>query len=135
MPSRRQVLAGSTSLVCTALLGPIRSAVAADVRAITARQGTAKLLEPGEPVITHCQGGGRASLEIFGLMLAGIEDAQNYYGGWMEWSANDEAPVEIQSHDPVPEMPDRGVGANVGGIDRPGVNLRLSRDAGQASAA
>ena len=49
MPSRRQVLAGSTSLACTALLGPIGSAAAADVRAITARRGTAKLLEPDEP--------------------------------------------------------------------------------------
>ena len=45
-------------------------------------------------MITHCQSGGRSSLEIFGLMLAGIEETKNYYAGWMEWSANEEAPVE-----------------------------------------
>lgn len=61
-----------------------------DLRALFAERGVAS----GKTVITHCHSGGRASLGVFGLMLAGIDDTKPYYGGWTEWSANDEAPVE-----------------------------------------
>lgn len=45
------------------------------------------------PVVTHCQGGGRASVDAFALRRLGIP-AKNYYPGWSEWGNDDELPVE-----------------------------------------
>lgn len=49
--------------------------------------------------ITHCQSGGRASLNAFAMELAGYGPIKNYYCGWSEWSASETAPVESpESH-------------------------------------
>ncbi|RUL82540.1 sulfurtransferase [Tautonia sociabilis] len=50
-------------------------------------------LEPGRPVITHCQSGGRASVDAFVLERLGLP-AQNYYLGWSDWGNAAGAPVE-----------------------------------------
>lgn len=52
-----------------------------------------KGLTPEAPAITHCQTGGRASLNAFVMELAGYGPVRNYYCGWSEWSAADDAPV------------------------------------------
>lgn len=44
--------------------------------------------------ITHCQTGGRASLNAFVMELAGYGPAKNYYCGWSEWSPTEDAPIE-----------------------------------------
>lgn len=49
-------------------------------------------VKPGEPVITHCQGGGRASVDAFALERLGLS-ARNYYLGWSDWGNRDETPV------------------------------------------
>ena len=49
-------------------------------------------ITPGEPVITHCQGGGRASVNAFALERAGFP-ARNYYLGWSDWGNADDTPV------------------------------------------
>lgn len=49
-------------------------------------------IKPGEPVITHCQGGGRASVDAFALERLG-HPARNFYLGWSEWGNLDATPV------------------------------------------
>ncbi len=46
-----------------------------------------------QPIATHCQGGGRASVMAFGLELMGAEDVSNYYKSWGEWGNADDTPV------------------------------------------
>jgi thiosulfate/3-mercaptopyruvate sulfurtransferase len=53
-------------------------------------------IKPGETVITHCQGGGRASVDAFVFERLGYP-ARNYYLGWSDWGNADETPVEAES--------------------------------------
>jgi thiosulfate/3-mercaptopyruvate sulfurtransferase len=50
-------------------------------------------VKPGEPVITHCQGGGRASVDAFVMERLGFS-TRNYYLGWSDWGNTEETPVE-----------------------------------------
>jgi thiosulfate/3-mercaptopyruvate sulfurtransferase len=50
-------------------------------------------VRPSEPVITHCQGGGRASVDAFVFERLG-SPTRNYYLGWSDWGNADETPVE-----------------------------------------
>jgi thiosulfate/3-mercaptopyruvate sulfurtransferase len=50
-------------------------------------------VEPGKPVITHCQSGGRASVDAFVFERLGFP-TRNYYLGWSDWGNADETPVE-----------------------------------------
>jgi thiosulfate/3-mercaptopyruvate sulfurtransferase len=49
-------------------------------------------VRPGEPVITHCQGGGRASVDAFALERLGFP-TRNYYVGWSDWGNAEDTPV------------------------------------------
>ncbi|WZO99266.1 sulfurtransferase [Isosphaeraceae bacterium EP7] len=49
-------------------------------------------LKAGEPVITHCQGGGRASVDAFVLERLGFP-ARNYFLGWSDWGNAEETPI------------------------------------------
>jgi thiosulfate/3-mercaptopyruvate sulfurtransferase len=49
-------------------------------------------IKPGEPVITHCQGGGRASVDAFAIGRLG-HPTRNFYLGWSDWGNADETPV------------------------------------------
>ena len=59
----------------------------------------AKLAKAGikgdAPVITHCQGGGRASVNTFVFERLGIK-ARNYYLGWSDWGNASDTPVEVE---------------------------------------
>jgi thiosulfate/3-mercaptopyruvate sulfurtransferase len=59
-------------------------------------------VKPGEPIITHCQGGGRASVDAFVLERLGLP-TRNYYLGWLDWGNTDETP--IQKGKPSSEKP------------------------------
>jgi thiosulfate/3-mercaptopyruvate sulfurtransferase len=50
-------------------------------------------VKPGQPLITHCQSGGRASVDAFALERLG-HPARNYYLGWSDWGNTDETPIE-----------------------------------------
>lgn len=52
------------------------------------------------PVIAHCQGGGRASVNAFVLERLGFR-TRNYYLGWSDWGNAEETPVQVE------ERPDR----------------------------
>ncbi len=49
----------------------------------------------GEPVITHCQGGGRASVNAFVLERLGFK-TRNYYLGWSDWGNAADTPIETE---------------------------------------
>jgi thiosulfate/3-mercaptopyruvate sulfurtransferase len=53
-------------------------------------------VKPGEPVITHCQGGGRASVDAFVFERLGLP-TRNYYLGWSDWGNADDTPVATGS--------------------------------------
>ncbi len=59
------------------------------LQAILARAG----VKSGEPVITHCQSGGRASVDAFVFEHLGFL-TRNYYLGWSDWGNAADTPVE-----------------------------------------
>jgi thiosulfate/3-mercaptopyruvate sulfurtransferase len=50
-------------------------------------------VRPEEPVITHCQSGGRASVNAFVLERLGYP-TRNYYASWADWGNAEDTPVE-----------------------------------------
>jgi thiosulfate/3-mercaptopyruvate sulfurtransferase len=50
-------------------------------------------IKPDEPVITHCQGGGRASVDAFVFERLGFP-TRNYYLGWSDWGNVEDTPIE-----------------------------------------
>lgn len=49
-------------------------------------------IDPDKTAVTHCQTGGRASVDAYALELAGFKNVKNYYCGWSLWSEK-KAPV------------------------------------------
>ncbi len=47
-----------------------------------------------QPIVAHCQTGGRSSVAVLALELAGATQVTNYYRGWSEYSGVLTAPVE-----------------------------------------
>jgi len=47
----------------------------------------------GEPIVTHCQGGGRAALAALAAARAGYGPVTNYYLSFGNWSADAKCPV------------------------------------------
>ena len=61
--------------------------------AIEKKMAAAKLsLE--DPLVAHCQTGGRSSVAVFAMELVGAKHVKNYYRGWSEYSEALTAPVE-----------------------------------------
>lgn len=67
------------------------------LRELTEKAG----VRPGEAVITHCQGGGRASVDAFVFELLGHQ-AANYYPGWSDWGNAADVPIEGQTKAEAP---------------------------------
>jgi thiosulfate/3-mercaptopyruvate sulfurtransferase len=70
-----------------------------DGRFVDEPAARAKLAKAGvrsdEPVITHCQGGGRASVNAFVLERLGFR-TRNYYLGWSDWGNAEDTPVKVE---------------------------------------
>jgi thiosulfate/3-mercaptopyruvate sulfurtransferase len=69
--------------------------------ALKARIAPLSLL-PGQAAITHCQGGGRASVNAFVLERLGIK-ARNYYLGWSDWGNEETTPVREGAEPDAPK--------------------------------
>ena len=52
-------------------------------------------VKPGEAIIAHCQGGGRASVDAFVLERLGFK-TRNYYLGWSDWGNASDTPIEAE---------------------------------------
>lgn len=63
---------------------------AEDLKKLFAEAG----LKPDEPIIAHCQSGGRASLALLAAAHAGYNNVRNYYGSFGEWSRDPQCPIE-----------------------------------------
>ena len=65
---------------------------AADLERIFKEKG----IVPSDEVITYCQIGMRASVDLFALHLMGYDRLRNYYGSWEEWGNRDDTPIEVK---------------------------------------
>jgi len=57
-------------------------------------------MTPGEPVITHCQSGGRASVDAFVFEALGYP-TRNYYLSWADWGNADDTPITTDEAPPT----------------------------------
>ncbi len=51
-------------------------------------------IDINQPIIVHCQTGGRSSVAVVALEIAGAKQVKNYYRGWSEYAGALTAPVE-----------------------------------------
>jgi thiosulfate/3-mercaptopyruvate sulfurtransferase len=72
--------------------GRLRSA--AELRDIFLSAG----FHPGDAVVTHCDGGGRAALAALALLQAGFGDVQTYYLSFADWAKDESCPI-VKTHD------------------------------------
>ena len=64
-------------------------------------------IQPGEAVVAHCQGGGRAAVDAFALELIG-HPTRVYYLSWSDWGNADDTPIttaEAPAEAPAPGPP------------------------------
>ncbi len=59
-------------------------------------------IKPGESVITHCQTGGRSSVNAFVFERLGFP-TRNYYQGWSDWGNAESTPVAKGKPEGTPE--------------------------------
>ena len=87
-------IASSVPLYWEDLLDPQTKAFkpAADLERIFAEKGITK----SDEVITYCQVGMRAAVDLFALHLMGYDKLRNYYGAWEEWGNRDDTPIETK---------------------------------------
>lgn len=88
-------LPGAANLPHATLLGEGNRIHPADLlREMLAGAG----LEPGGRVVTHCDGGGRASLAALAAVRAGYGDVATYYLSFADWAADETCPI-VRSSD------------------------------------
>lgn len=58
----------------------------------------------GQPIITHCDGGGRASLAALAAQTAGYGPIMNYYLSFGDWAADSTCPVEGSTPRPAADF-------------------------------
>lgn len=77
------------------LLDPATKAFkpASELERLFAERGLAR----SDEIITYCQVGMRASVDLFALHLMGYDKLRNYYGAWEEWGNRDDTPIETTS--------------------------------------
>jgi thiosulfate/3-mercaptopyruvate sulfurtransferase len=87
-------IASSTPLYWEDLLDPKTKAFkpAAELDRLFKERG----LMPSDEIITYCQVGMRASVNLFALHLMGYDKLRNYYGAWEEWGNRDDTPIETK---------------------------------------
>jgi thiosulfate/3-mercaptopyruvate sulfurtransferase len=82
-------LPGAALLDHRDLLDGPRLRPVSEVAALMAQAG----IGGGRPVVTHCNGGGRAALAALAAVLAGQADVRVYYLSFADWAADDSCPL------------------------------------------
>ncbi|MHC2108881.1 sulfurtransferase [Methylobacterium sp. CM6246] len=83
LPGARRV--GHTDLLTAE--GRLRPA--AELRAMLERAG----FRPGERIVTHCDGGGRAALAALAAVQAGFTQVDSYYLSFSDWAEDESCPI------------------------------------------
>jgi thiosulfate/3-mercaptopyruvate sulfurtransferase len=84
-------LPGAANLPHAELLGADNRLLAAEaLREKLAAAG----IRPGERLVTHCDGGGRASLAALAALRAGLAEVGTYYLSFSDWAADESCPIE-----------------------------------------
>jgi thiosulfate/3-mercaptopyruvate sulfurtransferase len=63
---------------------------AADLKAAIAQAG----FEPGQSLVTHCDGGGRAALAAIAALEAGYKNVSAYYLSFADWAKDESCPID-----------------------------------------
>lgn len=84
-------LPGAANLPHADLLGPGNRLLQADV---LREKLSAAGIRPGDRVVTHCDGGGRASLAALAALRAGYAEVGTYYLSFSDWAAEESCPIE-----------------------------------------
>ena len=82
-------LPGARHLSHTDLLDNGRVKPAAEVRAMLDSVG----FQPGDHIVTHCEGGGRAAFGAAAAVRAGFDDVRVYYLSFGDWAKDDTCPI------------------------------------------
>jgi thiosulfate/3-mercaptopyruvate sulfurtransferase len=82
-------LPGARHLSHADLLDNGRVKPAAEVRAMLDRVG----FQPGDHIVTHCEGGGRAAFGAAAAARAGFDDVRVYYLSFADWAKDDSCPI------------------------------------------
>jgi thiosulfate/3-mercaptopyruvate sulfurtransferase len=61
-----------------------------ELRALLEQAG----FDPRQPLVTHCESGGRAALAALAALRAGFGNVANYYRSFSDWSADATCPIE-----------------------------------------
>lgn len=90
-------LPGSRLLPHGDLLGPGGLKQAADLHALLSAAG----FGPGDPIVTHCDGGGRAALGALAAVRAGFGDVRVYYLSFSDWAKDESCPIVRDETNPA----------------------------------
>ncbi len=82
-------LPGARLLSHTSLLDGSRLRPAEELRGLFADAG----FGPGDHVVTHCDGGGRAALAAVAAVRAGYTDVRAYYLSFADWARDESCPI------------------------------------------
>ncbi|WP_028232580.1 sulfurtransferase [Paraburkholderia mimosarum] len=82
-------LPGAKLLSHAKLLDGSRLKPAAELRALLAGAG----FQPGDQVVTHCDGGGRAALAAAATARAGYQGVRAYYLSFADWAKDGSCPI------------------------------------------
>jgi thiosulfate/3-mercaptopyruvate sulfurtransferase len=83
-------LPGASHLSHADLLDGAQLRPAADIAALLDAAG----IDGSRPIVSHCNGGGRAALAALAAVVAGRPDVRVYYLSFADWAADESCPVQ-----------------------------------------
>lgn len=90
-------LPGARLLPHADLLGSGGLKPVADLHALLSAAG----FGPGDHVVTHCDGGGRAALAALAALRAGYDDVRVYYLSFADWAKDESCPIVPDEQGPA----------------------------------